>query len=138
MPYRSASSDLRDPRLGQSKVVEPEVRRQHRLQMTAEPGASTCDGVPLGEAWAPRLIVDGHRMELREQERRETRHVDGRAGRGRRQRPSLPMTARIVRTTMRRSNSEALPAEVVEVVLELLERIALVAGVAVLDLGPTR
>ena len=38
---------------------------------------------------------------------------------------------------MRASSAEALVAQVEEVVLQLLERVALVAGVAVLHLGPT-
>ena len=39
--------------------------------MAAEPGARTDNGVPLGETRTPRLIVDGHGVELREQKGRE-------------------------------------------------------------------
>ena len=50
--------------------------------------------------------------------------------------PRPPSTLRIVRPTMRASRPSALVAQVPELVLQLLERVALVAGVAVLHLRP--
>ena len=50
--------------------------------------------------------------------------------------PGPPTTLRMVRPMIRASRREALVAEVPELVLELLEGVALVAGVAVLHLGP--
>src|SRR5262249_33674092 len=55
---------LRSPRLGQSQIIKPQIRRQVRLVMPREEGLRSYDIDPLCKALPPPVVVFRNRMEL--------------------------------------------------------------------------